>query len=232
MRHHWVAICHITARCHYIPPTKSDIGESTSKLANKARENIQWVAVVWTKIPCCCRGDGQAGLSGEKGHSNSNNDSVHPTYAEYHQCTTRDRATATKDHTRCHSEHGTEATCHTKNKLDNIGYNIQMVGSEIGINNMKAWIFPVVQASGGIIVWGIFSWHTLVPIEHHLKCHSLLESIPNMPCQKAPIITKVVLNMTMSSPSPNDLHSHQISIQLSAFGMWWNGRFASWRRNQ
>ncbi len=36
------------------------------------------------------------------------------------------------------------------------------------------------------------------------------------------------LDMTMSSLYSNGLHSHQISIQLSTFGMWWNGRFASW----
>ncbi len=36
------------------------------------------------------------------------------------------------------------------------------------------------------------------------------------------------LNMTMSSLYSNGLHSHQISIQKSTFGMWWNGRFASW----
>ncbi len=35
------------------------------------------------------------------------------------------------------------------------------------------------------------------------------------------------LNMTMSSLYSNGLHSHQIPIQLSTFGMWWNGRFAS-----
>ncbi len=36
------------------------------------------------------------------------------------------------------------------------------------------------------------------------------------------------LNMTMSSLYSNDLHSHQISIQQSTFGMWWNERFTSW----
>ncbi|KAF7652374.1 hypothetical protein LDENG_00097700 [Lucifuga dentata] len=36
------------------------------------------------------------------------------------------------------------------------------------------------------------------------------------------------LNMTMSSLYSNGLHSHQISIQYSTFGMWWNGRFVSW----
>ncbi len=36
------------------------------------------------------------------------------------------------------------------------------------------------------------------------------------------------LNMTMSSLYSNGLHSHQISIQKSTFGMWWNERFISW----
>ncbi len=36
------------------------------------------------------------------------------------------------------------------------------------------------------------------------------------------------LNTEMSLLYSNGLHSHQISIQLSTFRMWWNGRFASW----
>ncbi len=54
--------------------------------------------------------------------------------------------------------------------------DIQMVGSEFGVKNMKAWIIlllSTVQAGGGgVMVWGIFSWHTLgllVPIEHRLN---------------------------------------------------------------
>ena len=59
---------------------------------------------------------------------------------------------------------------------------IQMVGSEFGVNNIKAWIHPAlypsclvstVQAGGdGVMVLGIFSWHTLghlVPSEHRLN---------------------------------------------------------------
>ena len=61
--------------------------------------------------------------------------------------------------------------------------DIQMLGSEFGVNNMNAWLHPalypsclvsMVQAGGGggVMVWGIFSWHTLgplVPIEHRLN---------------------------------------------------------------
>ncbi len=54
--------------------------------------------------------------------------------------------------------------------------DIQMVGSEFGVKNMKALIHPAlsqVQAGGGgVMVWGIFSWHTLGPlvsIEHRLN---------------------------------------------------------------
>ena len=35
------------------------------------------------------------------------------------------------------------------------------------------------------------------------------------------------LNITMSSLYSDGLHSHQISVKQSIFGMWWNGRFAS-----
>ncbi len=55
--------------------------------------------------------------------------------------------------------------------------DIQMVGSEFAIKNMKVWIHPAlsqrIQAGGGgVMVWGIFSWHILGPlvqIEHRLN---------------------------------------------------------------
>ncbi len=62
--------------------------------------------------------------------------------------------------------------------------DIQMVGSEFGVNNMKAWIHPelsMVQAGGGgVMVWGIFSWYTLgplVPIEHRLNVTAYLSIV-------------------------------------------------------
>ncbi len=47
--------------------------------------------------------------------------------------------------------------------------DIQMVGSEFGVKNMKAWIHPALSqwfrlVIGGVMVWGIFSWHTLGPL--------------------------------------------------------------------
>ncbi len=52
-----------------------------------------------------------------------------------------------------------------------------MVGSKFGLKNMNACIHPafvstVQAAGGGVMVWGLFSWHTLgllVPIEHRLN---------------------------------------------------------------
>ncbi len=111
-------------------------------------------------------------------------------------------------------------------------------------------LVSTVQAGGGgVIVWGIFSWHTLgplVPTEHCLNTTAYLSIVSdhvhpfmttvypsadgyfqqdNAPCHKAQIIS----DMTMSSPQSNGLHSHQISIQYSTFGMWWNER--SWMCN-
>ncbi len=118
--------------------------------------------------------------------------------------------------------------------------DIQMVGSEFGVKNIKAWIHPAltIQAGGGgVMVWGIFSWHTLgplVPIEHRLNAtdypsivadhvHPFMTTVypssdgyfqqDNAPCHKAQIISDCFLNMTMSSLYSNGLHSHQISIQ-------------------
>ncbi len=110
-------------------------------------------------------------------------------------------------------------------------------------------VSKVQAAGGGVMVWGIFSWHTLgplVPIEHRLNATAYLSIFAD---HVHPFMTKVYpssdgyfqqdnvtklkssqtgfLNMTMSSLYSNGLHSHQISIQYSNFGMWWNGRFAS-----
>ncbi len=116
-------------------------------------------------------------------------------------------------------------------------------------------VSTVQAAGGGVMVWGIFSWHTLgplVPIEHCLNATAYLSIVAD---HVHPFMTTVYshllmvtsssimhvtklkssqtgfLNMTMSSLYSNGLHSHQISIQYSTFGMWWNGRFTSWMRS-
>ncbi len=39
-------------------------------------------------------------------------------------------------------------------------------------------LVSTIQAGGGgVMVWGIFSWHTLVPIEHHLNATSYLSTL-------------------------------------------------------
>ncbi len=98
-------------------------------------------------------------------------------------------------------------------------------------------LVSTVQAGGGIMVWGIFSWHTfgpLVPIEYHLNASAYLSIVAN---HVHPFMTTVYnlliatssrilhhvtklkssqtgfLNIAMSSLYSNGLHSHQISIQ-------------------
>ncbi len=48
----------------------------------RKRENIQWAAVVWTKLPCWCQRPEENGYRWWKGNSNSNNHSLQPRYAE------------------------------------------------------------------------------------------------------------------------------------------------------
>ncbi len=96
-----------------------------------------------------------------------------------------------------------------------------------------------VQAGGGggVMMWGMFSWHTLdplVPIDHRLNTTAYLSIVAD---HVHPFMTTVYhllmanssrimhhvtklkssqtgfLNMTMSSLYSNGLHSHQISIQ-------------------
>ncbi len=98
-------------------------------------------------------------------------------------------------------------------------------------------LVSMVQAAGGggVMVWGIFSWHTfgpLVPIEHCLNAKTYLSIVAD---HVRPFTTTVYpssygyfqqdnvtklkssqtgfLNMTMSSLYSNGLHSRQISIQ-------------------
>ncbi len=92
-------------------------------------------------------------------------------------------------------------------------------------------------AGGGVMVWGIFYWHTLgplVPIEHCLNAtvylsivvdhvHPFMTTVyPSSDATSSRIMHHVTklkssqtgfLNMTMSSIYSNGLHSHQISIQ-------------------
>ncbi len=108
-------------------------------------------------------------------------------------------------------------------------------------------LVSTVQASGGgVMVWGIFSWHTLdplVPIEHCLNATAYLSIVAD---HVHPFMTTVYpqcthrlmatssrimhhvtklkspqtgfLNMTMSSLYSNSFHSHQISIVWAPLG--------------
>ncbi len=100
-------------------------------------------------------------------------------------------------------------------------------------------LVSMVQAGGGggVMVWGVFYWHTLgplVPIEHCLNTtvylsivadhvHLFMTTVyPSSDATSSRIMHHVTklkssqtgfLNMTMSSLYSNGLHSHQISIQ-------------------
>ncbi len=116
----------------------------------------------------------------------------------------------------------------------------------------SCFVSTVQAGGGGVMVRGIFSWHTLGPLvltEHLLNATAYLSIVAdhvhpfmttvypssdgyfqqhNGPCHKAQIISDWFLEHEMSSLYSNGLHSHQISIQQSTFGMWWNERFTSW----
>ncbi len=101
-----------------------------------------------------------------------------------------------------------------------------------------SYLVSTVQAGGGgVMVWGIFSWHTLgllVSIEYRFNSTAYLSIVadhvhpfmttvyPSSDATSSRIIHHVTklkssqtgfLNMTMSSLYSNVLHSHQISIQ-------------------
>ncbi len=124
--------------------------------------------------------------------------------------------------------------------------DIQIVGSEFGVKNMKAWIHPALsqQIRLAVVCNGvgdIFLAHfgPLVPIEHRLNATAYLSIVAD---HVHPFITTVYssydatssrilhnitklkssqtgfLNMTMSSLYSNGLHSYQISDSLWGSG--------------
>ncbi len=111
-------------------------------------------------------------------------------------------------------------------------------------------VSTVQAAGGGVFVciflvhfgplsinWASFKHHSL-PEYCYWPCPSLYDySVSIFWCTSSRIMHHVTklkssqtgfLNMTMSSLYSNGLHSHQISVQWSTFGMCWNGRFTSW----
>ncbi len=114
-------------------------------------------------------------------------------------------------------------------------------------------LVSTVQAGGGgVMMWGIFFWHTLgplVPIEHRLNATAYLSIVAdhvhpfmttvypssdgyfqqdNAPRHKAQITSDWFLEhdneftLLKWPPQSPDLN------RMSTFGMWWIGRFVSW----
>ncbi len=119
--------------------------------------------------------------------------------------------------------------------------NIQIVGSEFSVKNMKAWIHPALSqrfrwCNGvGIIFLAHFVPRMyIVPIEYNLNTTAYLSVVadhvhpfmttvhPSSDATSSRIMHRVTKlkssqtgfwNMTMSSLYSNGLHSHQISVQ-------------------
>lgn len=120
----------------------------------------------------------------------------------------------------------------------NFIYGIVMVMSNI----IKAQIHPALHKGGwwcnGVRVYFLSPF---LPTELHLNSLAYMSILteyvhPFMMAIYSRImhhLTKLISsqiciwNMTMSSLYFMNLHSHQILIQESIFGMWWNERFAS-----
>lgn len=109
-------------------------------------------------------------------------------------------------------------------------------------------LLSAVQTSGGVIVWGIFSWYTLdplVPTEHHLNTTYLINVADHVhpfmttfliatSSRITHYVTKIIssrssfINITAvlkwPQPSPD--------LEQSTCGIWSEGRFTSWMCSQ
>ncbi len=128
-----------------------------------------------------------------------------------------------------------------------------MVGSEFGVKNMKAWIHPALSQRLRLVVmvWGIFSWHTLgllVPIEHCLNATAYLSIVAdhvhpfmttvyqssdvyfqqdNAPCHKAQIISDWFLEhdneFTQMASTVTRSQSNRAPLGCGGTGDWHHG---------
>ncbi len=157
----------------------------------RKRENIQWAAVVWMKMPCWCQRAEENAWSDESWFLLRHSDSRVRIRRKEHE--------------------SMDPSC----------------------------LVSTVQAAGagGVMVWGIYSWHTLGPLEAIERCLNATVYLSIVADHVHPFMTTVYhllmttssrimhhvtklkssqtgfLNMTMSSLYSNGLHSHQISIQ-------------------
>ncbi len=132
----------------------------------RKKENIQWAAVVWTKMPCWCqrkvgklvRDDRKTTVTQTTTRYNQGmqNTSLNTQHVEPWSRW----ATAAEDHTGCRScQLRTGNRGYNSHRLTKIGQqkivktlpgqmsldfccDIQMLGSEFAVKNMKAWIHP------------------------------------------------------------------------------------------
>ncbi len=175
------------------------------------RENIQWAAVVWTKMPCwrqrsevrmgrLVRDDRKATVTQittryNQGMQNTISENTTRWILKQNGYSSRRLhrvlLLSVKNMKRRLQfpqayKNWTIEDCKTLPGLMSLDFccNIQMVGLELGIKNMKAWIHPALsqlfRLVEGVMVWVIFSWHTLgplVPIEHHLNATAYLSIV-------------------------------------------------------
>lgn len=118
-------------------------------------------------------------------------------------------------------------------RLLNIGFrcNIKLVKSDL---EAKALICPVLyqwSSLGGVMVLGIFSWHTTGSSTPQTILFPLLMTSSSRIMHR---VTKLksfqtdFLNMMRSSQHSDGLYRHQISVQQRTVWMLMNSKLASW----
>ncbi len=205
----------------------------------RKRENIQWVAVVWTKMPCWCqrrmsrlvRDDRKATVTQittryNQGMQNTISErTTHRTLKQMGYSSRRPhrvlllsaknrkrRLQFTQAHQNWTIEDWKNVAWSDESRfsLQHSDIWVRILCKEYESMDPSCLVSMVQAAGGGVMVWGIFSWHTLgplVPIAHRLNVTAYLSIVAD---HVHPFMTVYHLLMSIWTKISEDFFQHLV----------------------
>lgn len=103
--------------------------------------------------------------------------------------------------------------------------HIQMLGSEFGMNNVKAWLHPALYstlqvAGGGVTLWGRFSWRSLKPDQFTawMFCWQICSNCWMLSCQYGPKSQRNIPNTLLDSCHQEWMQFWRLTGEACLFG--------------